>query len=343
MRFLLLALLGTNGCILLAEGEPCAEQERTEHLATISSPMTLREEVLRTRESLIGSLAADSFLSGFNGDRDHCSTFAENAEACVDLAVQNAGGLRDETQCGKRSELQEGKVYQVDIEELLPFANPMIAIYVSGSDLLDAMEHSVRLLGEPGRFAKNGAFLHQAGAALMVDCAGPRRSLDAQRQVQEPGGRVLGLCLRHWSAGGDTEPAWTLVQDSEEAQYTVATNDYLAGGRDGFTMWTDVDSEGKLIPRLAPISSPGTDQGMVSEYLKQLSENGSRVINPAGATQRPDHQCPDVRLPLATLGSRADALANDPSCRFDGGDVVCSFSNLRMTLLRSSSCFDFDE
>ena len=108
-------------------------------------------------------------------------------------------------------------------------------------------------------------------------------------------------------------------------------------------MLTDVDSEGNRIPRLTPISSPGTDQSMLAAYLEDLSGGGARVLNPTGVTQAPAFECPDVRLPLAEVGARAEALAEDPACRIDGGDLVCSFSNLRVTLLRSTECFDFGE
>ena len=340
IRWLLIPVLFVSACPL-AEGEGCEEREEGALLARISSPITLRPEVLRTREAVIGSLAADAFLASFNGERDRCLAFSQNAEACVDLAFQNAGGLRDETRCGLRSEWREGGLYQRDLEELMPFENPMQAIYVRGHDLLTGMELGVSLLGEPGRFAKNGAFLHLAGAAVMVDCGGKARMVNGQSEVVDPGARVLGICLRHWSAGGDSEPSWSLVD--REATYTVATNSYIAGGGDGFSMLTEVDSEGNRIPKLTPISSPGTDQSLLGDYLTRLSAEGERVINPSGVTQPPNFDCPDVRIPLADVGARLDALAEDPSCQIDAGDLVCSFSNLRMTLLRSTYCFDFGE
>ena len=340
MRIACLLTIVLAGCPS-PQGGRCEEPAQGELLARISSPITLRPEVLRTREAVIGSLAADAFLTGFNGERDSCVAFSENPEACVDVAFQNAGGLRDETRCGLRPEWREGSIFQRDLEQLMPFENPMQAIYVQGSDLLEGLEQSVYLLGEPGRFAKNGAFLHLAGAALMVDCGGDARMVNSQNEVVEHGARVLGMCLRHWSDGGEEEPDWTLVDP--EKTYTVATNSYLAGGGDNFTMLTDVDSEGNLIPRLTPISSPGSDQSLLSAYLRSLSHEGERVVNPVGVTQPPAFACPDIRIPLTEVGARADALAEDPACRIDAGELICRFSNLRMTLLRSPHCFDFGD
>ena len=88
--------------------------------------------------------------------------FSQNAEACVDLAFQNAGGLRDETRCGLRSEWREGGLYQRDLEELMPFENPMQAIYVRGHDLLTGMELESLCLASRV-VSQNGAFLHLAG------------------------------------------------------------------------------------------------------------------------------------------------------------------------------------
>jgi len=71
-------------------------------------------------------------------------------------------------------------------------------------DIIEALEHSVRLLPE-----QNGGFLQVSGITFEVD---PKA---------EPGGRVLNV-----KVNGERIVA--------SKKYTVATNDFLAAGGDGY-------------------------------------------------------------------------------------------------------------
>lgn len=73
-----------------------------------------------------------------------------------------------------------------------------------GMDLLEALEHSVSLLPE-----QNGAFLQVSGITYEVDPNAP------------PGGRIINAKV------GDSRL-------SMSKYYTVATNDFIAAGGDGY-------------------------------------------------------------------------------------------------------------
>jgi 2',3'-cyclic-nucleotide 2'-phosphodiesterase (5'-nucleotidase family) len=78
-----------------------------------------------------------------------------------------------------------------------------------GMDLLEALEHSVRLFPE-----QNGAFLQVSGISFEVD---PKAL---------PGGRVINAKVgeNRLSAGG---------------YYKVATNDFIAAGGDGYDVFVN--------------------------------------------------------------------------------------------------------
>jgi len=113
----------------------------------------------------------------------------------ADIAITNGGGIR--------ASLPEGEITVGDIYTVLPFDNTLTVIQLSGRDLLAALEYSVRLLPE-----QNGGFLQVSGMLFAVN---PRL----------PGKRVFNVRINDEH----------IVMDQ---LYTVATNDFLAAGGDGY-------------------------------------------------------------------------------------------------------------
>ncbi|NMB44792.1 MAG: multifunctional 2',3'-cyclic-nucleotide 2'-phosphodiesterase/5'-nucleotidase/3'-nucleotidase [Firmicutes bacterium] len=118
----------------------------------------------------------------------------------ADLAVNNGGGIR--------ASIDAGPITIGDIYTVLPFDNTLVKVELLGRDLLDALEHSVSAYPE-----QNGAFLQMSGVEIMFD---PSR---------EPGTRVIDVLVRGEGLNLDKT-------------YTVATNDFIAAGGDGYTMFT---------------------------------------------------------------------------------------------------------
>lgn len=117
----------------------------------------------------------------------------------ADLAVNNGGGIR--------ASINAGPITIGDIYTVLPFDNTLVKVQMTGRDLLAALEHSVRLYPE-----QNGGFLQVSGLELVFD---PSR---------EPGTRVMDVMIG--GQGLDLDKT-----------YTVATNDFVAAGGDGYTMF----------------------------------------------------------------------------------------------------------
>lgn len=135
---------------------------------------------VRTQETNLGNLVADSIREAVGSD----------------IAVTNGGGIR--------ASIHPGEIRVADIYNTLPFDNTLVVVEMLGADILEALEHSVRLMPE-----QNGGFLQVSGITFEVDPNAP------------VGGRVLNA-----QVGGE--------QVSISRAYTVATNDFLAAGGDGY-------------------------------------------------------------------------------------------------------------
>lgn len=154
-----------------------------------------------------------------------------------DIAFTNGGGIRES--------ISAGDVTKGDVITAFPFLNFVIEIEVTGEDLLRSAEHGVRLAPE-----ENGGFFHVSGMSYTYDPS------------QSAGERIVDMYV----GGEEVDP---------EATYTVATNDFMAGGGDGYTWLGDAE----MI----------TDTGeLLNEVLIDYLQAGKEIPQVEGRIQRVD-------------------------------------------------------
>ena len=122
----------------------------------------------------------------------------------ADVGLTNGGGIRANKEYPAFTQLT-----RKDIFSELPFGNKVIKLEVSGADLLAAFENGVSRIEDVA-----GRFPHVSNVSF---------SFDANKPAGE---RVANVMV-----GG--------VALDSAATYTVATNDYMAGGGDGYGMFAD--------------------------------------------------------------------------------------------------------
>ncbi len=131
----------------------------------------------------------------------------------ADVGITNGGGIR-----GNRIYAVGTKISRRDILGELPFGNKTVMIELSGADLAAALEHSVSRIE-----LDSGRFLQIAGMTFVYDSAAP------------VGNRVMEVTV----GGSPLESTST---------YTVATNNFLVRGGDGFESLKNgnllIDSDG---------------------------------------------------------------------------------------------------
>ena len=133
-----------------------------------------------------------------------------------DVGIMNGGGIRTD-----RS-YPAGPVTKKDIYAILPFGNKVVAVKASGKQLAAALENGVSQIQDLA-----GRFPQVSGVSFTLDPKAPA------------GQRVSDIMV-------DGKPL------DPNATYTVAINDYMYGGGDGYTMFkglptTVSPSEGPLL------------------------------------------------------------------------------------------------
>lgn len=148
----------------------------------------------------------------------------------ADAALTNGGGIRADRIYDPGTVLSRR-----DIISELPFGNKTVVLEVSGADLLAALENGFSdVEGQSGRFP------HLSGMTAEVDLAA------------EPGSRVIAVTV----AG---QPLDT------EATYSLATNDFLARGGDGYASFIDRPT---IIDAMA-------GQLMASQVIDHVADRGT--------------------------------------------------------------------
>lgn len=157
------------------------------------------------------------------------SADAVRAAAGSDIGFVNGGNIR--------VSLEVGDITFGRLAELFPFGNTVQVKKITGEDLLKVLEHSVS--GYP---AAQGGFLHVSGMSFVFDPA------------NEVGSRVVEATV-----GGN--PLNT------EAEYTVAINDFLGIGGDGYEVFKNYPIYGEV----------GTYEEVFADYLNTNGTKGSEV------------------------------------------------------------------
>lgn len=125
--------------------------------------------------------------------------------AGAQIAIWNGGGIR--------ASLPAGPVTFGDCMQILPFGNYLVVLEVTGEQIWQALENGVSLVEE-----LKGRFPHVAGLRFVWD------------PTQPPGSRIVSVEV---FAEGEWKPL------DRSAVYRLVTSNFLAGGGDGYTMFTE--------------------------------------------------------------------------------------------------------
>lgn len=176
---------------------------------------TLIGELYAPIEALTREVIGESAVY-LEGDRKICRleecnlgnliTDAMRAETGVQVALENGGGIR--------ASIEQGKVTLGDVLTVLPFGNLVSTFNLKGEDLLAVLENGVSKMEEGG-----GRFLQVSGLRYQIDPSQP------------PGNRIVSVEVL------DSQGEYQALDLS--AIYSVASNDFLREGGDGFTVMAE--------------------------------------------------------------------------------------------------------
>jgi len=160
------------------------------------------------------------------------------------IAIQNAGGVR--------IDIPEGDVTIGTAYTLLPFANTLVELDMTGAEIKDVLEEAVEYaLRSDG---STGAYPYAAGLRWTVDLSKPA------------GSRFSNLEYK-----GKNDSAWSPLNMS--ATYKVVTNNYLAAGRDGYATFKKVADSGRALDTYLDYAQSFVDYTKKVKVLSRLPES----------------------------------------------------------------------
>jgi len=133
---------------------------------------------------------------------------------------------------------------------LLPFTNVLVELKLTGSQIAAVLEDAVANHLDNGQ--SNGSHPYAAGLRWSLDLSKPKGQRFSNLQVRS---RTAGT----WSA---LEPART---------YTVATNDFIASGKDGYTTFGTVFAAGNYVNNYLLYSQTFVDYVKVRSTIRRPS------------------------------------------------------------------------
>ena len=172
----------------------------------------------RTEETNLGDLVADAIMWTVLKDEGSLSVDTANA-----VAIVNGGGIR--------AAINSGSITKKDVNTVLPFGNTITVVYVTGAELLEALEASTYCTP-----TAIGGFPQVAGIEFTVDTT---KAYDSNAETY-PASTYYGPA----SINRVTINSVNGNEFDENATYAVITNDFMAAGGD--TYYAFASSENKF-------------------------------------------------------------------------------------------------
>ncbi|WP_075172377.1 NAD nucleotidase [Neptunomonas phycophila] len=167
-----------------------------------------------------------------------------------DIAIQNAGGVR--------TDIAMGDITIGDAYTLLPFANTLSELSMTGAEIIAVLEDAYDYALSPD--GSTGAYPYASGLRWDVDSS------------QTKGNRFTNVQVKL-----KDEAVWRAIDETET--YTVVTNNYIAQGRDGYDTFGVISAQGRVVDTFLDYAQSFVDyveeQGSISklpssEYSTQM-------------------------------------------------------------------------
>jgi len=188
---------------------------KAEKIGTIVSPLCLERIPGQGKSKMCE--AADTAKNGSDISNLVAHAFRDMSRT-GDIAIQNGGGVRTDVKAG---DFSIGDAYT-----LLPFANTLVEMTMTGAELHQVLEDALDYALTPD--GSTGAYPYAAGLRWSIDAAQPK------------GKRFSNIQFK-----GPQDSSWSALDKGR--QYKVITNNYIAGGRDGYLTFKTVAADGRMI------------------------------------------------------------------------------------------------
>jgi len=135
-----------------------------------------------------------------------------------DISIQNGGGVR--------TDIGAGDITIGDAYLLLPFANTLVELDMTGQEIVDVLEEAVVYMLDPD--GSTGAYPYASGLRWNLDLSQPAGQRFSNVEVM----------LK-------SDTTWSAIDLTKT--YKVVTNSFTAGGRDGYLTFGTVSEDGRAL------------------------------------------------------------------------------------------------
>ncbi|SFL23128.1 2',3'-cyclic-nucleotide 2'-phosphodiesterase/5'-or 3'-nucleotidase, 5'-nucleotidase family [Halogranum rubrum] len=236
-----------------------------------------------------------TFAANYHGETGYGNlvTDAMRERVDADVAITNAGGIRSDSVYGP------GPITGGDVFNTLPFANTLVSVELTGSELRETLASQVITVeSETGQ--QYGSEISQQVSGVRFDWI-PREDADP---------KIRDIYVN--TAGPTEDPNWERLDENET--YTVAVNSFMAGGGSSYPL---ADA-----PRVET-----TDELLATTVIDYLQARGTVAPEREGRMQRVTSEVTVDDATVAVDGKgkmvlTMDAPANTTSVDADSFSVV---------------------
>jgi len=202
------------------------------------------QRAVRRQETNLGNLITDGMAAAMKEKITSLLPSSELAEIKGYIALQNGGGIREG--------ITSGDITLGEVRTVLPFDNSIVALKVTGKELIAALENGVS--GAPAEY---GGFAHVSGMKYVFDSTKAKQTLDTQAEkITFNGSRIVEVQIK----GEDGK----YTKLDPEAYYMLATNSFTASGGDFYYALRDVRKDGRIYELFMP------DYEVFLEHLERV-------------------------------------------------------------------------
>ncbi|WP_251037661.1 S-layer homology domain-containing protein [Paenibacillus albidus] len=200
--------------------------------------------VVRKEETNLGNLIADGINSKSKELLMKLLTPADSSSIQGYVAIQNGGGIR--------AGINAGEITLEEVLTVMPFSNSLVALKVTGQELIDSLENGVSgLESDQGRFAQVSGMKYTYDSTRKAEIINP-----TTHELQQKGERIVSVEIRQ--ADGSYKPV------DPQAYYILSTNSFMAGGGDFYRSLAKAKADGRYYELYLP------DYEVFTAYLEQV-------------------------------------------------------------------------
>jgi 5'-nucleotidase len=203
-----------NAEVLLAGFSSKVDELKAAKIGTVSEDLCLERIPGQGKSKLCDVSQTSAYGSDISNLVSHA--FRDMARTS-DIAIQNAGGVREDVPAG---DFTIGDAYK-----LLPFSNTLVELKMSGEEIKNVLEDALDYAMSPD--GSTGAYPYAAGIRWDVDTS------------RDKGSRFSGVEFK-----GPKDTVWAELD--MDRLYTVVTNNYISSGRDGYLTFGIISKEGRV-------------------------------------------------------------------------------------------------